>query len=302
MNSEQLKQFKTIVDCGNLTRAAAELYISQPALSISISKLEDEIGRPLFIRNGKKLELTAAGSVLLDYAERVTSLINEAEREMNRIDSLSYVPAGYIGGIWMSPLLEGCFELEKNRFSLACIHNYDVPTAIAESRFGLLVADKLYTEAAAYKSVEKLFLFTQSLLLSVDRNDPLSERDEIPVQELENLMLIGSDNPLGLKDWLMDIDRQNHCIIPIRMNCGISLFESDWKSIHWPFLVSSFGLSRSVDKPWWKSRKLLKVTGKYTSRDIYLWYDGRVKKERAAEINLICSNAHKINDADRKIF
>ena len=92
MNSDQLRQFLTVAQCGNVTRAAAELYISQPALSISISKLEDEIGKPLFLRNNRKLVLTASGEVLLDYAQRITALISEAERTMTRKDSLSYVP------------------------------------------------------------------------------------------------------------------------------------------------------------------------------------------------------------------
>lgn len=302
MNSDQLKQFRTIAKYGNITRAASELFISQPALSISISKLEDEIGKPLFVRNGRKLELTKAGELLLGYAERVTVLVEEAEREMTRKDSLLYVPVGYIGGIWMTPLLKGCFQLKNNRITMACVHNHDVPAAIAESRFGLLIADDLYTEAAAYKGVEKVFLFRQQLLVSVDRCDPLSQREEISVEELGNLTLIGSDNPLGIKDWLMDIDRQNCCTTFIGLNCTESLFEAEWESIHWPFLITSFGLNRVVARPWWEGRKLLKVTGKYTVRDVYLWYDGRVKKERAPEINLIRANAEETNRQDNELF
>lgn len=53
MNSNQLWQFKTIAECGNITKAAELLFITQPALSTALGKLEDELGRPLFIREGR---------------------------------------------------------------------------------------------------------------------------------------------------------------------------------------------------------------------------------------------------------
>lgn len=53
MNSDQLKQFKMIAEYGSITKAAERLYVTQPSLSIALSKLEEEVGRPLFIRDGR---------------------------------------------------------------------------------------------------------------------------------------------------------------------------------------------------------------------------------------------------------
>ena len=75
MNSNQLYHFKTIAECGNITKAAEVLYITQPALSTSLRKLEEEVARPLFIREGRNLRLTENGKVLLNYAQIVTDAI-----------------------------------------------------------------------------------------------------------------------------------------------------------------------------------------------------------------------------------
>lgn len=54
MELNQLNQFKIVAETENLTKAAENiLFVSQPALSISIKKLEDELGTPLFDREGK---------------------------------------------------------------------------------------------------------------------------------------------------------------------------------------------------------------------------------------------------------
>lgn len=55
MELKEQRYVCTLAECGNLTRAADRLYISQPALSIYISNLEKHLGMPLFDREGKNL-------------------------------------------------------------------------------------------------------------------------------------------------------------------------------------------------------------------------------------------------------
>lgn len=61
---DSLQKFVTLVEVGSFTRAATELHISQPALSIAISKLEGSLGAPLLQRSGRKFELTPAGKAV----------------------------------------------------------------------------------------------------------------------------------------------------------------------------------------------------------------------------------------------
>lgn len=65
---EMLHIFKTIVEQTSMNKAAHQLNLSQPAISRKISKLEHEIGAPLFRRIGKRLELTRIGQLTFEYA------------------------------------------------------------------------------------------------------------------------------------------------------------------------------------------------------------------------------------------
>lgn len=71
MNYHHLRYFWAIAHAGTLTRAAAQLNLSQSAVSVQLGKLESQLGHPLFERSGKQLVLTEAGRIALDYADTV---------------------------------------------------------------------------------------------------------------------------------------------------------------------------------------------------------------------------------------
>lgn len=69
-----LRYFWAVAHDGNLTRAATRLHVSQSAVSVQIRKLEEELGRPLFARQGRQLVLTDAGRIALEYADSIFAL------------------------------------------------------------------------------------------------------------------------------------------------------------------------------------------------------------------------------------
>ena len=71
LNYNHLRYFWAVAHDGSLTRAAAHMNLSQSALSVQIRKLEHQVGHPLFERLGKKLILTEAGKIALDYVDTV---------------------------------------------------------------------------------------------------------------------------------------------------------------------------------------------------------------------------------------
>jgi DNA-binding transcriptional LysR family regulator len=75
------KIFCAVVRTGNMSAAAKELYISQPAVSMSIRQLEDRMGSPLLIRTAKGVRTTQEGSVLYEYLEQALGLIQTAEKK-----------------------------------------------------------------------------------------------------------------------------------------------------------------------------------------------------------------------------
>lgn len=77
LNFHHLYYFWMVAKDGRLTRVAGRLHISQSALSTQIRKLEEQLGQELFIREGKTLQLTELGNMVLNYAEGIFALANE---------------------------------------------------------------------------------------------------------------------------------------------------------------------------------------------------------------------------------
>jgi LysR family transcriptional activator of nhaA len=71
LNYNHLRYFWAVAHAGSLTRAAEHMNLSQSALSVQVQKLEHQMGHPLFERVGRKLVLTEAGRIALDYADTV---------------------------------------------------------------------------------------------------------------------------------------------------------------------------------------------------------------------------------------
>lgn len=78
----RLKVFRTVAENLNFRRAGEELYLTQPAVTLQIKALEEELGVPLFDRTGRQIALTAAGSVLLEYVRQIDGLLAAAEQKI----------------------------------------------------------------------------------------------------------------------------------------------------------------------------------------------------------------------------
>ena len=89
MDLRQLKAFLEVANTLNFTRAAEALSIAQPAVSMSIGKLEEELDLILFNRQGRQIALTTEGEVLLRHAKKILADISVAETEMNELKELS---------------------------------------------------------------------------------------------------------------------------------------------------------------------------------------------------------------------
>jgi LysR family transcriptional regulator, low CO2-responsive transcriptional regulator len=106
----QLAVFRAVARHSSYTRAAAELHISQPAVSRQVHLLEDALGVALFERIGRRVRLTDAGGDVLAYAQRVGSLVDEleavlSERGQLRRGSLRLIGTSTAGEYLLPPLV-----------------------------------------------------------------------------------------------------------------------------------------------------------------------------------------------------
>jgi len=105
MELRHLRYFLEVGKQKSVTRAAETLHISQPALSKMIRSLEDEIGIPLMIRSNKQNEITDAGNVVIEYAQKMTSLMDEMNSTLN---DLTHLKRGKIH-IGLPPIIGSLF-------------------------------------------------------------------------------------------------------------------------------------------------------------------------------------------------
>jgi len=84
LNYHHLRYFHAIAKEGNLTRAAEHLHLSQSALSLQLRKLEDSLGQRLFLRQNKRLVLTEAGRIALDYTTAIFKAGEELQATLTR--------------------------------------------------------------------------------------------------------------------------------------------------------------------------------------------------------------------------
>ena len=302
MNSDQLKQFKMIAEYGSITKAAERLYVTQPSLSIALSKLEEEVGRPLFIRDGRSLRITEDGKYLLRYANSVVDLIERAEVYFRAQKHSHYIRLYRIGGVSLPRLTEGIYSLREYRLDCTLVRNHEIPSIISSGISDITICDDRYINCSTLKDIEKVELFHQYLLLSIEKTDPLAHLNKIPIAMLNNQAIAGRSNPYGFNDWLEEIKVENQCTFPDEIRLDNVTYFNEWNQIIWPYFLSSFGLGIPRDYGCFQKRKFIRVTGKYCDRTISLYYNKRNKQRLGPVISKIEENAKRIGDIDREIY
>ena len=123
MTLQQLKILLAVARHGSFTRASQELHVSQPALSLHIRQLEEEVGQPLFDRTGKGATLTEAGRFVEQYAFRIFAEFRELEQGLGELRGVQRgelaVGASTTPGNYLLPRIIGEF---RRRYPKIAVH------------------------------------------------------------------------------------------------------------------------------------------------------------------------------------
>ena len=139
----RLKVFRAVGEQLNFRKAAEQLFLTQPAVTLQIKALENELGLRLFDRSGGKITLTRQGSVLLEYAIRLAELASEAERQLIPDDGelsgeLSLGASTTIAQYVLPCLLRGFFEENARvQVSLHSGNTSDIVGLLLENKVSL---------------------------------------------------------------------------------------------------------------------------------------------------------------------
>ncbi len=208
MDLDQLRYFLCVAARQNFTRAAEELEISQPALSRSIQKLEEELGQPVFERKTRSVSLTDAGTLLQARAQQVLAILEDTKAEITDDGQSGRVRVGAI------PTIAPYFLPEiLRRFSAA------YPKAmviVQENTTDLLLKSCMQGEIdlaivalpvpAKYLDVEELF--EEELLLVLPPDHPLAGKSGIRLSDVEPYPFVLLDEAHCLSDNIVSFCRQ----------------------------------------------------------------------------------------------
>ena len=120
-----LKTFLAVAEQLSFTRAAERLFLTQPAVTLQIKSLEEDLGLRLFDRTGQQITLTPAGNLLRSYAVRISEMCAEVELAMGALhgEMRGRVSLGASNtvGRYLLPRLAGEFLAENPRVELSMV-------------------------------------------------------------------------------------------------------------------------------------------------------------------------------------
>jgi DNA-binding transcriptional LysR family regulator len=143
----QLQIFEAVARHNSISRAAAELHLTQPAVSMQIKQLEEQVGLPLHEQIGKRLFLTEAGSELRAHARRFDMLSQELKTAMDQFRDLQRgflrIAVVSTANYFLPPLIATLSERHPGmRISLQIANREDVLAALADNRTDLAITGR----------------------------------------------------------------------------------------------------------------------------------------------------------------
>jgi len=193
MTLQQLRYFCVTAEVLHYTRAAALLYISQPSLSYALSKLEKELGMPLFEKQGKQITLTRYGAEFLPYAKRALSELSKGQDRLKEMKtpSTGIINLGYIYSVSFSVLpsfVERFYTYLGNRQTAFRFHQGMAGGLIEQLLNGSL--DLLIAGRPEIDSIEYIPVAEQELFLAVPSSHRLSDRASVTLPDVSEEQFI----------------------------------------------------------------------------------------------------------------
>ncbi|CAN5155966.1 LysR family transcriptional regulator [soil metagenome] len=196
MELRHLRYFLAVAEELNFSRAATRVYLSQPALSQQIRKLEDELGVELFRRTQREVELTESGRMLLEGTQQALVQIDQSVRtlrEMSGAES-SRLKVGFPEYVNHTPLARILQDFQR-RSPGVDLEQHELLTLqqtlqqIGELKRGTLDLGFLLLPVED-ETLELEHVLRIELIAVLPEDHPLAEREEIPMWELEEEPLI----------------------------------------------------------------------------------------------------------------
>jgi len=226
MEFGQLEIFLCIADEKSFSRAAEKMLRTQPALSIAIKRLEEELGEPLFDRSSRSGMLTEAGKILYSYAQRLINLRQEAQEAVGELREMYrgrlIIGANESTSYYLLPqiLLEYRRQYPLIKIEVHRSVSERIPIDVLERKldFGFLTYDPLQ---AGLESIE---INRDDLVLVVPPGHPLAGKGLVSVRELGGYQFVAHNARTPARDRIFELFRQHQT--PLNICVDLSTLET----------------------------------------------------------------------------
>lgn len=207
LDTVKLQTFLTITQTGSFTNAAQQLSLTQPTVSQQIAILEKTIGTSLFIRQPRHLELTAAGTTLLSYAERILLLGEEAIHATLEAANLAQrtlrIGVGHTLAIYLLPDLLSQLRHQQPdlEIRIRAGNTTDLLTATAEGQVELA----LVGSPAVHPALTINPFMNDELVVIISQNDPWMGLSSVTLDDLRQRTLLTRENGSALHASVQDV-------------------------------------------------------------------------------------------------
>ena len=187
-----IKYFLAVAEHRSFTRAAASLYVSQPALSQQIKQLEESLEVTLFDRSGRQVKLTHAGEVYAGYAHKALQDLEEGRRALHDVQNLSrgalrIAITPTFTTYLIGPLIKAFHNLYPNiTLSVQEMSQEQMEKQLLDDEFDVGIA---FAEVHS-ADIQTQTLLVETLALVVNKDHPLAKHQAIDLQTLSEQSLV----------------------------------------------------------------------------------------------------------------
>ena len=219
MDLNELQVLQAVAAERSFSRAAARLHRTQPAVSQAIRRLEEDLGERLFDRSSKGGRLTEAGTILLDYAERLTRLKDEAEGAVRELQELrrGRVVIGVNEAavhVLLPIVVQFRQEYPRAQVEMRRAHSRQIPGEVLNRSldFGLV------TFPPGERGLVSVPLGVDELVMLTHPQHPLARRRQVTMEEFGRQTIIAHNDPSPRRERVLRLFEQKHAPINIQMS------------------------------------------------------------------------------------
>jgi len=192
MELQQLKYFKAVADSGKISEAAKSLFISAPALSATVSRLEHELDVKLFDRTNNKITLNKQGKIVLGYVNQVLSLLNSMEGELKKYKKQEQeqlrVAVTY-SNLWVGLICAFSLEHPEITLSYTTLKLSQLQNNSELGKYQFILAEE--SDMPADREMDSVALIVQDRpVLVVHPEHPLANRKTVSIRDVEHETLV----------------------------------------------------------------------------------------------------------------